>query len=196
MRRWYVRVAAFLIGLAAAYFLWFSPDRSATRPNAGAAASSGSATRPAGAQPSSSASATLPASATSLGTGVNKPGTSASYAEADFPIAAPLNAPGSTVARDLDILSQIFEAWQSNFPREGNPVGENAEITAALMGANGLEVALIPKGHRAVNERGELCDRWGTPFRFHQLSGTRMEIRSAGPDRKFATEDDAVWTPQ
>jgi hypothetical protein len=107
-----------------------------------------------------------------------------------------LNAPNSTIARDLDIVRQLFEAWQSNFPREGNPVGENAEITAALMGDNRLGLALIPKDHRALNSRGELCDRWGTPFRFHQLSGTQMEIRSAGPDRKFATDDDAVWTPQ
>lgn len=113
----------------------------------------------------------------------------------DFPIAAPLNAPDSTLARDLDIVRQLFEAWLSNFPREGNPIGENAEITAALMGDNRLGLALIPRGHRAVNERGELCDRWGTPFRFHQLSGTQMEVRSAGPDRKFATEDDAVLTP-
>ena len=93
-------------------------------------------------------------------------------------------------------MSQLFDAWRSNFPRDGNPVGENAEITAALTGENRLDLVLIPKGHRAVNEHGELCDRWGTPFRFHQLSGTRMEVRSAGPDRKFATDDDAVWTPQ
>jgi len=119
----------------------------------------------------------------------------AASSEADFPIAAPLNAPNSTIARDLDIVRQIFEAWQSNFPREGNPVGENAEITTALMGENRLGLALIPKNHRAVNNRGELCDRWGTPFRFHQLSGSRMEIRSAGPDQKFLTDDDAVWTP-
>jgi hypothetical protein len=118
------------------------------------------------------------------------------FDEAEFPIAAPLNAPGSTIGRDLDILSQVFDAWRSNFPTEGNPVGENADITAALMGDNRLGFALIPKGHRAVNERGELCDRWGTPFRFHQLSGSHMESRSAGPDRKFATGDDAVLTPQ
>lgn len=113
----------------------------------------------------------------------------------DFPIAAPLNAPEADLARDLDILRQLFETWQSNFPRQGNPIGENAEITAALMGANPLGFALVPRGHRAVNDRGELCDRWGTPFRFHQLSGTRMEVRSAGPDRRFGTADDAVLTP-
>lgn len=115
--------------------------------------------------------------------------------ERDFPIVAPLNRPDSTVARDLETLTHLLDAWRSNFPRDGNPVGENAEITAALVGENSLGLALIPKNHPAINARGELCDRWGTPFRFHQLSGQRMEIRSAGPDRVFATGDDAVWTP-
>lgn len=113
----------------------------------------------------------------------------------NFPLAAKLNAPNSNVHGDLEALSQIFEAWRSNFPRDGNPVGENQEIAAALSGANPLEVVLIPKGHRAFNVRGELCDRWGTPYRFHQLSGQKMEITSAGPDRKFGTEDDATLSP-
>jgi hypothetical protein len=122
------------------------------------------------------------------------PATMASM-QADFPIAAPLNAPTSTIARDLDTVRLILEAFRSNFPRDGNPVGENHEITAALTGENRLGLELIPKNHPALNDRGELCDRWGTPFRFHQISGDRMEIRSAGPDRKFGTADDAEWTP-
>ncbi|MDO8540834.1 MAG: hypothetical protein Q7S40_10395 [Opitutaceae bacterium] len=114
---------------------------------------------------------------------------------AGFPLAAPLNAPGSTAARDLEALSHILDAWRSNFPRDGNPVGENREITAALTGENTLQLVLIPKRHPAVNAHGELCDRWGTPYRFHQLSGDRMELRSAGPDRKFGTADDVEWSP-
>jgi hypothetical protein len=113
----------------------------------------------------------------------------------EFPLAVELNAAGSSVARDLDRMSQIMDAWRTNFPGEGNPVGENHEITAALMGDNPLGLKLIPRNHPAVNARGELCDRWGTPLRFHQLSGERMEIRSAGPDRKFGTSDDALWSP-
>lgn len=113
----------------------------------------------------------------------------------DFPLAAALNAPGSNIQADLDALRQILEAWRTNFPRTGNPVGENNEIAAALSGANPLEIVLIPKTHRAFNARGELCDRWGTPFRFHQLSGQKMELTSAGPDRKFGTADDAMWSP-
>ncbi len=117
------------------------------------------------------------------------------WSEEDFPLAGMLNAPGSTIGRDLDLLVQMLDAWRSNFPHDGNPVGGNAEIAAALAGANRLELVLIPRSHPAFNAAGELCDRWGTPFRFHPLSGERMEIRSAGPDRRFATEDDAQWAP-
>ncbi len=117
------------------------------------------------------------------------------FAAEDFPIVAPLNQAGSTLARDLATVAAVLDAWRTNFPREGNPVGENADITAALGGANPLGLVLIPKQHPAINAQGELCDRWGTPFRFHQLSGEHMEIRSAGPDRKFATEDDGRWQP-
>jgi hypothetical protein len=41
-----------------------------------------------------------------------------------------------------------------------------------------------------VNAAGELTDRWGTPFFFHQVSKAQMEVRSAGPDRRMWTADD------
>ena len=115
--------------------------------------------------------------------------------EGESRLADNLNAPGGTIRRDLAILEEVFATWQTNFPRTGNPVGENAEITAALTGDNSLKFAFIPRRHPAINAAGELCDRWGTPFRFHQLSGTQMEIRSAGPDRKFGTDDDVSLSP-
>ena len=75
----------------------------------------------------------------------------------------------------------------------GNPVGTNPEITRALNGDNPKEVRFLSEesGLR-INGRGELVDYWGTPFFFHQLSGTEMEIRSAGPDRIMWTADDLV----
>jgi hypothetical protein len=106
-----------------------------------------------------------------------------------------LNAPDGNIQRDFRIIEDVLIAWRSNYPQYGNPVGENNEITDLLTGNNSLHLALIPKDHPAVNADGELCDRWGTPFRFHQLSGDRMEIRSAGPDRKFGSADDAKFTP-
>jgi hypothetical protein len=115
--------------------------------------------------------------------------------EARITLADDLNAHDGTIKRDLEILDQIFAAWRTNYPRYGNPIGENIEITGALTGGNTFKLALVPKDHPAINADGELCDRWGTPFRFHQISGDRMEIRSAGPDRKFGTADDALFTP-
>lgn len=107
-------------------------------------------------------------------------------------LADSLNAPGGTPAGDLRTIQSVLEAWRSNFPQAGNPVGENAEITAALEGNNRLHLVLIPPDNRALNAAGELCDRWGTPILFHQLSGEVMELRSAGPDRKFGTDDDVL----
>ena len=193
MRRIVVFATLLLVGGVVFYF-WPSARRPAAPASAGAVAEN----RPVPVRPVPSAGeATLPPGARppSAGSGVIAPALTPAQLAADFPIAAPLNAPDSTIARDLDIVRQLFEAWLSNFPREGNPIGENAEITAALMGENRLGLALIPPGHRALNDRGELCDRWGTPLRFHQLSGTQMEVRSAGPDRKFGTDDDAMLTP-
>ena len=73
-----------------------------------------------------------------------------------------------------------------------NPIGSNAEITGALTGNNLKQVRLpIPTGS-SVNADGEMCDRWGTPYFFHQLSAKQMEIHSAGPDRMMGTGDDLV----
>jgi hypothetical protein len=105
-----------------------------------------------------------------------------------------LDAPAGSARADLRIIDQIFVAYRSAL-HSGNPTGENAEITAALAGRNRLGFAFIPKDNPAINSNGELCDRWGTPYFFHQLSGEKMEIRSAGPDRRLWSEDDAVFTP-
>jgi hypothetical protein len=110
-------------------------------------------------------------------------------------LADELNSPTTTIRSDLQIVAELTAAYRSNFPKAGNPVGDNAEITAALTGRNALGLALIPRRHRAIDRNGELCDRWGTPFFFHAESGTKMEIRSAGPDRKMWNDDDVVLSP-
>ncbi len=106
-----------------------------------------------------------------------------------------LHAPNSDITADLRIVQAVLEAFRTSFPAEGNPTGSNAEITAALAGANRLRLVLIPRGHPALNADGELCDRWGTPYFFHSESRRRTTVRSAGPDRRMWTEDDVEHAP-
>ena len=110
-------------------------------------------------------------------------------------LADTLNSPSTDIRADLRVVSEIIDAFRTNLPRDGNPVGNNAEVTAALTGRNKLKLTLIPPDHPAINRAGELCDRWGTPFFFHAEAANKMEIRSAGPDRKMWNDDDATFAP-
>lgn len=75
------------------------------------------------------------------------------------------------------------------------PVMSNATITATLTGENLEGLQFIPKGHPAINQKGQLTDRWGTPLQFHPESLKKITLRSAGPDRKLFTTDDLIVKP-
>ena len=107
-------------------------------------------------------------------------------ATAPAPEVAPL--PAETV---LDNMRVVIHNYGATFGE--NPVGNNAEITAALAGKNPKQINFIRDvAGLSVNENGELVDAYGTPFFFHQLSAKVMEIHSAGEDRKMWTFDDVV----
>jgi len=90
---------------------------------------------------------------------------------------------------DLEIVSQILSLYRSVYKE--NPVGvENFEFTAALTGDNPKQVNFLDPHHPALSDKNELVDRWGSPFIFHSLSRTKMELRSLGPDKVLWTEDD------
>ena len=173
------RIAACLVVAVLAWVAFMLLSR---RTSQGTIASSGMT----GAGPS--AAAALPAAPpSSLGAALPPPERST--------LADALNSPATDIRSDLKVVASIVDTYRSNFLSTGNPVGSNAEITAALTGGNRLRLALIPADHPAINAEGELCDRWGTPFFFHAESATRMEIRSAGPDRTMWSEDDIAFTP-
>ncbi len=106
----------------------------------------------------------------------------------------PVWSPQSAVSLDpgpaLEALRMVFRNYGQRF--KGNPVGNNQEITAALAGDNPGGVQFLDPERDHINDRGELVDGWGTPYFFHQLSGTEMEIHCAGPDRERGTSDDVV----
>jgi hypothetical protein len=113
-----------------------------------------------------------------------------------YPPLDQLNQTAQTVSNDLRILRDLFFHYQIAVKDpSGNPAGTHEEIVRALQGRNRARLAFVPERHPALNPQGQLVDRWGTPYFFHALSSTRMEIRSAGPDRKMFTPDDALLSP-
>ncbi len=103
--------------------------------------------------------------------------------------AARLNDPDLTAADDLAVLTTLLQEYRRHLG--GNPVGDNGEIAAALLGANPKRLACLPGNiNTYLDNTGQLIDRWGTPYFFHALSGTEMEIVSAGPDGILHTQDD------
>lgn len=133
--------------------------------------------------------------------GAQAPGVVASTPPASSPVMVPTTSGTSTggpaagevnvelIAADLDKLSLSMRDYRTLMSQ--NPVGTNEEITAALNGGNPKGSRLAPDDSN-VNGEGKMVDRWGTPYFFHQMSATSMEIHSAGPDKKMGTEDDII----
>lgn len=94
--------------------------------------------------------------------------------------------------RDLEIIADFISTYSKGIG--ANPIGDNADITAALTGTQGHKGRVFPPNHKSIRN-GQLIDRWGTPFWFHPNSGNQMEIRSAGPDKELFTQDDIVQNP-
>ena len=97
-----------------------------------------------------------------------------------------LNAEGPP-EDELDAVAQLLYFYRQAFGE--NPVGDNGDLVAALLGENGKKAAYLTRDCPALVD-GKLVDRWGTPYWFHANSGREMEIVSAGPDRKLFTGDD------
>jgi hypothetical protein len=108
------------------------------------------------------------------------------------PLASRINA-GATLEEDLQVVAALLRdmnAVLKHYP--SRPLGSNRDFTAALSGKNHAALAALPPDHPAINAQGELVDRYGSPLHFHPLTLNAVEIRSAGPDRKLFTSDDAV----
>lgn len=104
-------------------------------------------------------------------------------------IANGLHSTEGSAEEDLDYIEQILGLYRLSF--ESNPVaGDNQMVMRSLLGENPGNLVVFPSDHPDINAKGELEDRWGNPYFFHALSGTEMEIFSAGPDGEFNTADD------
>lgn len=104
-----------------------------------------------------------------------------------------LSAKSESPSRDLEIVGEFIELYRKVF-QQGNPIGLNEDITAVLTGHNARNGILFPPSSPLI-VKGQLVDRWGTPYWFHPNNSFQMEIRSAGPDKDLFTRDDVVMNP-
>ncbi len=91
----------------------------------------------------------------------------------------------------IDRVLRDYKRIYSEFP-----IGSNIDITRTLRGDNPKKIIFVTPEEAPISARGELIDAWQTPYFFHQLSGTTMEIFSPGPDRQMWTADDLKVTAQ
>ena len=92
---------------------------------------------------------------------------------------------------DLTLMARLMENSVLLLKSAANrPLSANEDWADLFRGRNSAQEKFLPDQHVALNARGQLVDRWGTPLFFHSLGSGRHELRSAGPDRKLWTADD------
>lgn len=97
--------------------------------------------------------------------------------------------PGRTVQQDLTDLGHAMSNY-GLLVKQALPFGANEEIAAALLGKKkGSQPFLLPTD-ACFNAQGQIIDRWQTPLYFHATDSSRLDLRSAGPDRVMWTADD------
>lgn len=101
--------------------------------------------------------------------------------------ASPLQSP----ERDLISMALLMENYLllvKNADRR--PLSANEDWAAALAEPSPGDERYLSGDHPALNQQGQLVDRWGTPLFFHAVGKGRFDVRSAGPDRQLWTDDD------
>ena len=107
-------------------------------------------------------------------------------------VAAPVATPSPERTPETEVAQLQLSVRDFRAAFGSNPVGNNAEVTSALLGQNPRRASFLDRSEVKLNEQGELLDRWGYPYFFHAITGTFMEVRSAGPDGVLFTSDDVV----
>lgn len=120
------------------------------------------------------------------------------FLTADSPAQAAANAPVKVadVQKDVQELRSIVANFLTAVKEPYRPpLGINEDFARALSGGNRYGDVFLPNGHPSLNDRGQIVDRWGTPYHFHPRAPDAIDVRSAGPDLTLFTQDDLVSAP-
>jgi hypothetical protein len=81
---------------------------------------------------------------------------------------------------DLMLTSRLMENSLLFLKSAANqPLSADEDWAGLLRGQNAAHERFLPDQHVALNARGRLVDRWGTPLFFHVLGGGRWSLESS-----------------
>lgn len=66
----------------------------------------------------------------------------------------------------------------------------NQELVIILQGKNPSGMKFLSSSFPYIDQEGQLLDRWRKPLFFHRISGSSIDVRSAGPDGIMWNGDD------
>jgi hypothetical protein len=91
-------------------------------------------------------------------------------------------------ARLVGNILQIFRESTGAYPT----AEDNPGVLRQLLGANTARRGYVSPESPAIDRQGALLDAYGQPYFFHFISSQKLEIRSAGADGAYYTDDDLV----
>lgn len=91
-------------------------------------------------------------------------------------------------ARLVGSILHIFRESTGAYPT----AEDNPGVLCQLLGDNTARRVYLSRESPAIDGQGALLDAYGHPYYFHFISSQKVEIRSAGPDGEYYTDDDFV----
>lgn len=100
-------------------------------------------------------------------------------------------SPQGSVEQDLQYVERLLMSVRTLVKtQDPGRMAVNEDVVDVLLGRNNYKIAFLPPSHPAINDAGQLIDRWNTPLFFHLEAADRLDVRSAGPDQTLFTPDD------
>ena len=98
------------------------------------------------------------------------------------------NSANITPMQRMGIVSELLTHYSEACSQ--SPSGKsNKDIVEQLLGSNPMNFVFISPNSPAL-KNGFLIDDWGTPYSFYHVQDQKIDIFSAGPDKKRWTNDD------
>ena len=100
----------------------------------------------------------------------------------------------TSAAEDLEMIARYIDSvFLLVKDRDTADYSTNEDLVLFLHGSNSHHLSFLAKNGPALNGKGQLVDRWGSPLIPHPISRKLLELRSAGPDKIPYTDDDLLW---